>query len=194
MAAIDPTAHKVTLSEHHIGLAEWYTLCVIGAWPVPDQEVANSVVCLSEGDPRGSVSLAECRQALKRCLAREWLMRVEKVHLDMIELVLKKSPAIGPIYGLPSIGDIDFTPAGARLFLTISELLIGTAPPERVYEIEHPRHLFYFPTKREAQSVVRRVRQRHENARFGEVREIGPWRVYWWREYPRGYTVELQSS
>jgi hypothetical protein len=193
MAEFDPKAHLKTLRSHNISLPEWFVLNSIGTWPLPRDEVPGTCAGLSEGDPRGSVTEAECARALEGCINKGWLTVVGHPYLDMILWAVKKTPAIGPIYGFPNIGDVDFTPGGAALYTEVSKDLFGSVTPQQVFEVETPRHMLFFRTKKDAESHLKALDRSKRRLRFGEIKEIGPWRVYWWLDYPRGYAVRVAS-
>ncbi len=61
------------------------------------------------------VTQEECRPALAACLVKGWLQGIDERAPTRITEELHQGRFIGPIYGLPPIGGVDFTCAGAAI-------------------------------------------------------------------------------
>jgi hypothetical protein len=110
MAQFHVDHHPEMLRSAGLTLGEWYVLSLIGTWPVPESEVAHTTANLSQGDPRGSISESQAFRAFGACLRKEFLAVVTNAYLRMVHFYLKRNPAIGPVCGLPKLGDVDFLP------------------------------------------------------------------------------------
>ena len=123
MAGIRPRQHLQILKGHGVSLPEWYVLSSIGMWPIPFSETSKIVASHSEGDPRGSVTERQCRDALAACIATNWLRVMDKNSITGLQALVAKKSLLGPIYGYPNPQDVDFTPNGASLYLRVRRQL-----------------------------------------------------------------------
>jgi hypothetical protein len=156
--------------------------------------VAATAAGMSDGDPRGKASVAACNKAFFECLLKRRLTVVGPPRLASLVLLLKETPAFGPIYGLPNIGDADFTPAGAKLYQETREALPVKRAGPRYFEVHEPSHRLFFLTKKDAEEVIGSLGRRQPKIRWGKPTPLDRWRVYWWLEYPQGYFVEELTS
>src|SRR4051794_17254089 len=62
------------------------------------------------------VTQEEAQVALTACLGKGWLQVIDDVALAKIAGELQEGRLLGPINGLPEVGDVDFTHAGAELW------------------------------------------------------------------------------
>jgi hypothetical protein len=62
----------------------------------------------------GPVTRAESEAALVDCLSKGWLQVIDEAALGRIQHELLDASLLGPIYGFPQVGGVDFTPAGAE--------------------------------------------------------------------------------
>src|SRR5262245_22364001 len=127
------------LSSRRIPLAEFAVLCCVGTYPLPSTSVPLLAWSYWEGDSRGKLEKDQCAEAVKSCLAKGCIRVVDAPSIEEYKHIVNKEAAIGPIYGLPVVGDIDFTPAGATLWLSLDEQLWGTSRHyDFVYKVEVP--------------------------------------------------------
>lgn len=194
MSRIHLGKHLETLTRYGVTLPEWFVLSLIGDWPMPAEAVAATASSCSEGDPRGRVSVEVCQEALAACILKEWLTVVSHHTLQEIESFLEEQPAIGPVYGLPEAGDVDFTVVGAQLFQDIDRELFGSLLRQRAYSIAklEGKQRLYSPTKKGALLGVAEIRQRYNVVSVSDPIPVGAWRIYWWQRYPKGYCIELE--
>src|SRR5205807_3745022 len=81
--------HPEILRLARLTLGEWYVLSLIGTWPVPEREVANTTANLSQGDPRGSISESQAFRAFGACLRKEYVAVVTNSYLRMVQFYLR---------------------------------------------------------------------------------------------------------
>jgi hypothetical protein len=107
-----------------------------------------------------------------------------------------EKPAEGPVYGLPGLGDVDFTPKGAKLLRKIVKAMFGPSwNAEAVYKNEWPRREeFYMRTQRAAKQVLIDIKRRNDVISVSGPSPIGRWRVYWWECYPKGYRITVKTG
>jgi hypothetical protein len=67
---------------------------------------------------KGLATEEDCRAALAACLTKGWLQVIDEPALARITDELRLGKFIGPIYGLPTIGSVDFSHAGPDLWLS----------------------------------------------------------------------------
>src|SRR5262245_12903882 len=60
------------------------------------------------------VTETECQTALAACLSKGWLQVLDDRTLARIVDELREARFVGPIYGLPGVGCVDFTHLGAE--------------------------------------------------------------------------------
>jgi hypothetical protein len=74
--------------------------------------------CYSLG---GLSTPADCRAALTDCLRKGWLQVIDESALTKIADDIRAGGILGPIYGFPAVGEVDFTWSGAELWQKISD-------------------------------------------------------------------------
>ena len=156
------------------------------------EQLPSSCLYCSDDTP---VTEAECRTALADCITRGWLRIIDATALRTIADELRHAGILGPIYGLPSLDVVDFTPTGAAVW---QRLLARVFPADRdVYPSCHTvrRNVtFYFRTERAAVKWVEEFRAEDgENASVSRPAATGPWRLQWWRRFPNGYRVNVET-
>src|SRR5437870_4745758 len=106
--ALDPADVGVTPAEDALFTAVHYGLTT------SPSDLPSTAARESYGE--GSATEEECGTALTACLAKGWLQVIDEPALARIADELRAGRFIGPIYGLPPIGVVDFTRAGAELW------------------------------------------------------------------------------
>jgi hypothetical protein len=135
----------------------------------------------------------ERRDGLAACLARGWLQVIDEPARARIAAELRDGGFLGPIYGLPDIGGVDFTLAGAELWRRISRLwLSDRAVPFAYTDTVHIKTAQYFRTRAAAVAAMPTGDEDHAVTATGPIR-IGPWRVQWWRRFPEGYRIDIEE-
>ncbi|MDB5306186.1 MAG: hypothetical protein JWO38_388 [Gemmataceae bacterium] len=139
----------------------------------------------------------ECRAALAACLAKRWLQIVDEAALAEITDDLRKGGVVGPVYGLPSSGEVDFTRTGANLWRLLSDrcsrdsLAIGGpfAYPDVVYE----KSARYFRTRTAAAEALEKARYEDDVVSVSGPYRTGPRRAQWLRRFPEGYRIDVEQ-
>jgi hypothetical protein len=141
----------------------------------------------------GPVTEEESQAALAACLAKGWLQVIDDSALAKITDELREARFAGPIYGLPGVGDVDFTPAGAELWQRLRRRCFPkTGPPFAFTNVVHSKTTRYFRTRAAALAAIAEEDRDHAVSVTGPT-PIGPWRVQWWRRFPEGYRVDIEE-
>jgi hypothetical protein len=139
-------------------------------------------------------TLDEGQRALASCFARGWLRVVDDAVLAEIVSELKREQFLGPIYRLPPVGAVDFTPSGARFWQQLSRgLQTRVCPPFAFTDVVHMRTDHYFPTRATALAHIAEVSTWDETVAVEPPELIGPWRVQWWRRFSEGYRIRIEE-
>src|SRR5262245_48540854 len=132
-------------------------------------------------DPGGPLPPEDCRLAMADCLAKGWLRAVDETALAEILDDLRRGGFPAPVW-LPWDGGVDFTPAGADLWLRFCNLCSPGSPPAQCQTsvVVRSKTAWHFRT-REAALAWRAEAESWENflAAAGPV-PVGPWRAQWW--------------
>jgi hypothetical protein len=196
MATIDPKEYVRILKRQKVTRAEWAVLSTTGMWPLPHEELARAAARDSQGDALGTVSEMTCQEALSACIEKGWLRVVDDHVLEEIRSFLNLDKAIGPVYGLPQLGDVDFTPKGAELFKLIRKEIFGANwAASHAYQKEIcSKEQLYVITKKGAERAIKEIKDRYDAVLVKEPKIIGPWRVYWWEKYSKGYRIDVETG
>src|SRR5262249_18335314 len=139
-----------------------------------------------------SVGEEECRGAVDACLAKGWLWVIDCKTVAEIENVLRADPVYMPLPDkvVPGQDQVDFTQAGAALHRAVSEELLGPSWADGLcvwQELDREEHR-YGETEQDILCALKECRyRRYLEAVASRVVPIGPWCVYWWDRFPRGY-------
>lgn len=142
---------------------------------------------------RGLATEEECRAALAACLAKGWLQVIDEPALTQITDELHQSGFIGPIYGLPPVGGVDFTHAGAELWHTRCGRQQRTRPPFAFGDVVHSNTTWYFRTRAAALREIDEAREANRDVTIIGPSATGPWRTQWWRWFPEGYRIDIEE-
>ncbi len=155
----------------------------------------------------------ECRAALEACLAKGWVQVIDEAALGSITEELRKGAFIGPIYGLPQVGEVDFTPLGADILLQYRPARPSRRAPSGFTDVVHSKIAYYFKTRAAA---LERIELENKTAYYFKTRAaalermelekqwtphttatgpvpMGAWRARWWRRFPHGYHVDIEQ-
>jgi hypothetical protein len=134
-----------------------------------------------------------CWAALAACLAKGWLQVIDDTALARIAADLRG--VVGPVYGLPPVGGIDFTPAGAGLWLQSLDRCALRAPgvPFAYTDVVHEKTARYYRTPAAAVAGVEEARGEEDVVSVRGPTPVGPWRAQWWRRFPAGYRVDVEA-
>lgn len=162
-----------------------------GGWPAPD---LPATAARSYSD--GRATPAECEAALADCLAKGWLQVIDEAALTAISNDVRAAGLIGPVYSMPDRGDVDFTPLGAAIWLSLHDSL-ETSTPAFAYQVEiavHVKSSHYFRTKATALATINEIQGDDSVRSIRGPFEIGPWRAQWWRRFIRGYRIDVEAN
>ena len=143
----------------------------------------------------GDLTLDQCREGVKSCLAKTWIQVINEDSLLAIKAALKSDAVLRPIYGMPTPDTVDFAPQGAKLLLSLdSSTPSSGCDREFAYGgVLHQKVSHYFPKRETAMAF------RNESAVSEYITSasgpfsIGPWRVQWWRRFSEGFRVEVEE-
>lgn len=142
----------------------------------------------------GPHSEEACRAALEDCLEKGWLQLIDEERVAAIAAELRSKQVMGPIYRLPEPGGIDFTLAGAALWLTIlGRRESFSRPPFAYTDGVEEKTTRYFPTLAAARAEMGELRELDDLVSVEGPFPIGPWRAQWWRRFPEGYRLEVEQ-
>lgn len=143
----------------------------------------------------GDVSEEENQAALTGCLAKGWLQFVDEAVLGRIQSEIREAGILGPIYGYPALGGINFTHEGAEQWLNIrNKLWNDQASKPFVYcDTVCEKHAFYFSSEAKAVAELDRWKRSESVVAAVGPFPIGPWRANWWRRFSKGYRIEVEQ-
>lgn len=140
-----------------------------------------------------SVSEESCRGALAACLAKGWLQVIDDAALAEIAARLRAGCVLGPVYGLPSVGKVDFTQAGADLWVRIRDC-DGPAKPFASTDVVSETTARYFTTRAAAEAEAESAWGGYDDTvAVSDPTPTGPWRAEWWRQFPQGYRIDIEE-
>jgi len=196
-AAAERMAKRIqTLAELGITRAEsaLFTAIYYGC-TVPPAELPRVAVMEDYWEDGSRVTEDECRAALTDCLARGWLQVIDAETLAGIVEELKQGRVLGPIYGLPCVGAVDFTHAGAKLSCKEDDAhRTGNQPPPYYEDTVYEKFSQFSRSERAALAAIEEVRRWDENVTTTGPSLTGPWRVQWWRRFAAGFQVDFEQK
>jgi hypothetical protein len=136
----------------------------------------------------GPATEAELQAALPACLAKGWLQVIDEPTLAKIADELREGRLLGPVYGLPEVGGVDFTHAGAELWQRVC------GKSGWALEVVHSKTARYFPTRPAALASIEEIRNQDGVVSVVGPTPIGPWRAEWWRRFPEGYRIDIEEK
>jgi hypothetical protein len=142
---------------------------------------------------RGLATEDDCRIALTACLAQGWLQGIDEPARARIADELRAGNFIGPIYGLPPIGGVDFTRVGAEIWQSLRGKGDPTWPPFAFSDVVHTKTSRYFTTRTAALKGIEEARKCDDTTAIVGPSLIGPWRAQWWRRFAEGYRLDIDE-
>jgi len=136
------------------------------------------------------VAVEELRAALTDCLAKGSLRVIDAASRERIIDRLQAGAIIGPIYGLPNIGDVDFPDDYAQFPPTTRQR--ASHVPFAFTDVVHSRVERFYATLRAAQADIESLHD-WPGRSASEPKPIGPWRPTWWLECNEGFRVEVEE-
>ena len=139
----------------------------------------------------------ECRTALRQCLAHGWLQIIDADTLAEIRDGLRRSGVLGPIYGLPGIGDVDITYSGLDLRRRMStDLRSLTKRPVDAVDFAYTdaveiRTVLIGRGQEAIDAWLRESRDPSTLAEVSPSQPIAAWRAEWWRIYESGVCLRV---
>ncbi len=193
----EPQRRQQVLARFGVGLPEWLVLAEVagGRFNSPSRLPARAAGFAMTAHGIAAAE-EECRAAMDACLARGWLRVVDHRAAAEIEALLQADTAsvLLPDEAVPGLGEVDFTLAGAALYRAVSKEFLGPGWQDGLCvwrELEREEHR-YGETERDVLSALQECQDRGVEVVASWVVPIGPWCVYWWRRFPRGYRLELE--
>ncbi len=143
----------------------------------------------------GAFTEDACRAALSGCLNKGWLQVIDETVLDRIADELRAGRFLGPIYGLPSVGDVDFTATGAALWERFRDRpsRAERRAPFAYSDVLREKTVRYFRTRTAAIAGAVEARSGDDVVSVTEPVPTGPWRAQWWRRFPAGYRIDVEE-
>lgn len=184
------------MAHHGLSVAEWIVLSTV---ELCDARPATLYQCVSrwskEVFPHRPLSEGEADAAVNACFARNWIAPVDVVALQENAVRLQHRGILGPVFGMPQPGRVDFTAAGAEFFTKARDDIYGNdikSATEWSCLLAHCGH-FYYLDRQEAENEHTSI-ARDPYSAVGVIEETGPWMVRWWETHPRGYRFEITVS
>jgi hypothetical protein len=145
-------------------------------------------------DPGGPLPLEDCRRAMADCLAKGWLRVVDKAARAGVIDDLRRGGFRAPVW-LPWDGGMDFTPAGADLWLRFRSLCSPGSPPAQCQTsvVVHSKTAWHFRTREAALAWLEEARAGEKFLAAAGPVPVGPWRAQWWRRFPDGYRIDVEE-
>lgn len=135
----------------------------------------------------------ECLRAIESLQSQHLVTVVDRFEQNRIANFVRKLDCVGPLNGIPYLGQLDFTLAGAALWRSYgtTKRENDSRPPDYYWNscttVVHRRNaiiLYGFQCDDVYQDLGRR-----ELIPLSPVERIGPWRMEWWHEIPDGYRI-----
>ncbi len=157
-------------------------------------EPSHLIRCaLGDSHDFGPFTEGECRTAWNACLEKGWLQIIDESALAQIVADIQTNQLLGPIYGLPPMGTVDFTLTGAALSMRIFRGDDRSRSSFAYTDVVHEKSSRFFRSKTNAVAEIDSVRTDDDFATVSEPIPIGPWRAQWWRRFPAGYRIDIEQ-
>jgi hypothetical protein len=180
----EPPHHNVELTPAEAAL---FYRVHFSAWPASDLPATAAKECYSGG----RATTADCEAALADCLAKGWLQVIDEAALATIINDVRAAGLIGPLHDLPDLGDVDFTPAGAAIWLSECEPRDPGRSPFAYTLVVREKSSHYFRTKAAALATINQIQGWDGFGSVSGPMKIGPWRAQWWRRFLDGYRIDI---
>jgi hypothetical protein len=192
--SVDADAFRAKLSKWGLSLSQWYILTTCQYGPKPYNFVVGDAIAESSGNTLGSAGPAELDKALQACLDQSWVRIIDGGAFEAIKAAVSLDSRLRPVYGLPRIGDVDFTVQGATRFQALYQGLVGK--PLGLDETFHVDVDFgvqiYCPTLKPGKVEAAAYRALPEVGAVSDPVSLGSWCVYWWLTFPNGYRIDVE--
>lgn len=141
------------------------------------------------------LSVGECSAALTACLNKGWLQVIDEPALARIADDLRLAQFLGPIYGYPRVGGVDFAAAGAELWLRLCGRCFRDplAIPFAYTDVVCQKTAHYYRSLAASLAGVEKARTEEDVVSVSRPSPTGPWRAQWWRRFPQGYRIDVEE-
>jgi hypothetical protein len=179
------------LGQLGVSLPEYALMIAVNYGTVP----ASSLPARAAPESADSVSEQDLVTAIKDCIAKGWLQIIDEFALQKIVKELRERNCIGPIYGLPTPGHVDFTSSGAEIWHAIrrSFKMRECNVPFAFTDVVHIRTARYFATELAAFACIDAWKKTSTTSSVSGPWPIGPWRAQWWRRFAEGFRVDVEE-
>jgi hypothetical protein len=187
----EPDHLQDLLDRAQVSRAEWQLLEAVGSQErIWHQTAEKTIAYRSRTHPLGQVSDQILQEAMVSCLWKGLVQILDRETASRIRNAVTEDHVPGPVADF-SVHRVQFTEAGARMFIDLSEAIYGSDWAFRVpvKEEVYNRIGVVCPTQRQAMRMERLWRD-DQNFKYCQTREIGPWRPYWWLSFPHGYMLD----
>lgn len=143
----------------------------------------------------GPVTLDETHNACERCFATGWLQVVDETTLAHLQAEVGRRNLLGPIYGYPTVGSVEFTAAGAEQWFSICQQLRFATSETSSFaycDMVHEQVSHWFLSESQAHEHVDAWKQWDDVTCFVGPRLVGPWRAQWWRRFNAGFRIDVE--
>lgn len=190
-ANVDRAQLRRQCSHHDLEPSDLCVLLRIAQWPFDVKHVARSSLILAKSGIGLRMTMDRIVGAIRRCLHNGLIVRLNAEETQRIDLAAKASST--PLFTQESRLDfLDLTDAGARFLVEQGSKILKSAWLDGwVVSRDH----LYTRNFLDIASVFERYSHYPEKMlKIGPIEEIGPWCVYWWNRFPKGYRLELEVT
>jgi hypothetical protein len=184
------------LDRYSLSFIEYSILTAVSLEPnVADRVwlLATSVIVHNDIERRPAAR--DFKIALTTMIERGCLQLINKHSIDDIRRDLSQWPIIGPVYGLPECGYIDFTQRGSEIYRNINAVMEERDPfsadgRQHFWEVEVRRtENWYFANDADLKYYL--VTQTG-NFNVISIEPIAGWKRRWWSDVEGGFRLQLE--
>ena len=195
-ANVDRVQLRRQCRHHDLEPSDLCVLLRIAQWPFNVKHIARSSLILAKSGIGLRMTMDRIAGAIRRCLHNGLIVRLNVEEIQRIESAAKASST--PLFTQESRLDFfDLTDAGARFLVEQGSKILKTAwldgwvVSREVFSRDH----LYTRNFLDIASVFETYsRYPQKTLKIGPIEEIGPWCVYWWKRFPKGYRLELEVT
>lgn len=144
----------------------------------------------------GATTVSQAQAALADCFSKGWLRIVDASALQELRTEIRNANLIGPVYGFPNVGGVDFTHAGAEKWRVVCDRLgqrDGRVSHLSYSDVVRIKTAHYFHSESKALAERDLCKTYDAVVAVSEPVAIGPWRANWWRRFPEGYRIDVEE-
>ena len=135
----------------------------------------------------------DCQAALISCLRKDWLQVINESTLIKIADELREGKILGPVYGFPATGEVDFTTTGAELWHKINDRCFARRNSFAYHDIVHEKSACYFVSHHAAVAELETINTQDAVVAVSGPHQVGPWRAQWWRRFFEGFRLDIEE-